>query len=86
MSGAPIARTPVDPIDAPVLLSSRAAARLLGIGERTLTKLRATGRIPPPLHIGRTVRWPRATLERWVALGCPSAERFADATRGGAGG
>lgn len=46
------------------------AADALGIGRRTLERLRASGAFPPPdLIIGKMPLWTPATLERWVAKG-----------------
>ncbi len=62
------------PPDATLLLNSKEAARLLRMSTRNLYKLLASGRIPPPVRIGRAVRWNYQQIEAWVAKGCPSVD------------
>lgn len=52
------------------LLDADAVAQLLGISTATLYRLRATGRIPPPVKLGTgpgLVRWRRADLMKHLA-------------------
>jgi predicted DNA-binding transcriptional regulator AlpA len=58
--------------DDALLLSASQAARLLGIGRKTLWNHTAKPGEPvgdkiPAVRIGRVVRYRRATLERWIA-------------------
>lgn len=62
------------------LLTVRELAARLGISTRQAWKLLAAGRLPAPLRLGRSVRWRAATVDRWIAAGCPSREVF-EATR-----
>ncbi len=55
----------------PVLLTTREAARLLGIGERTLWRHSRDGVAPAPRKIGGTVRYSRSEVLDWIARGCP---------------
>jgi excisionase family DNA binding protein len=55
----------------PELLTTAQAARLLGIGERTLWRHSRSGTAPAPVTIGGTVRYQRAKLLAWIADGCP---------------
>ena len=52
---------------------------MLGISERTVWRLSATGELPEPIRMGSLRRWRRSTLETWLA----QAERQArsDANR-----
>ena len=55
-----------------LLLSARQAARLLGIGRKTLRKYTAkegeeTGEKIPAVRIGRVLRYRPETLARWVS-------------------
>ena len=60
------------PVEAPnLLLDSRQVAKLLKVSDRTLWKMQKTGEIPPPIRIGRSVRWSYETLKNWVDKGCP---------------
>jgi predicted DNA-binding transcriptional regulator AlpA len=58
----------------PELLTSRQAAELCGIGERTLWSWSRSGLAPRPLQIGLglrpAVRFSRQTLLEWIAGGC----------------
>jgi excisionase family DNA binding protein len=47
------------------LVDSKAAARLLGVCERTLWDLGALGQIPR-VRIGRCVRFQVSDLQRWI--------------------
>ena len=58
---------PACPVPIKLLLSVREVAKALGMSERTVWRLAATGDIPPPLAIGRSRRWSRSTLEAWLA-------------------
>ena len=53
-----------------------AVARLLCISVRHLWGLNASGRVPRPVRLGRSVRWDRAELERWLAAGAPSRDHW----------
>jgi len=75
---APAAPAPPPP---PLLVTAAEACRLLSIGKSLFYALKASGRLPAPVRLGRAVRWNRATLIRWCEAGCPSAERFAALTR-----
>jgi excisionase family DNA binding protein len=52
-------------------------ARLLGCSTRHVYRLSDRGAMPPPVKLGALVRWPRRSLEAWIANGCPSARKGA---------
>jgi excisionase family DNA binding protein len=54
----------------PALLDVRAVARELDCSTRHVYRLADNGRMPPPVRLGALVRWPRLTLEEWIANGC----------------
>ena len=56
-----------------LLLRKARVANLLGVSLRQVDRLVAAGLIPPPVRLGRSVRWVRATLDEWVRAGCPPA-------------
>lgn len=64
------------------LLAVRDVAALLRISGRQVLKLRASGRIPVPLKLGRSTRWRAEEIESWVRAGCPSREVW-ESRRGG---
>ena len=50
----------------PTLLSKDAVLGLLGVSDRTLEKLVRQGKFPPPLRLGKTVRWAESVVHRWL--------------------
>lgn len=64
------------PEDRGLLITSRDAAKLLQVSERTLWKMMSIGQTPEPIRIGRGVRWSKEELEAWVRAGCPSREKW----------
>lgn len=50
----------------PRLLTSRQAAEMLNIGERSLWTMRQTGQLPF-VKIGKSVRIPVAAIDKWIA-------------------
>ena len=57
-----------------LLITRLELAGLLDINPVTLDRMRAAGKIPPPITIGagtRNIRWRRTEIEKWVADGCP---------------
>lgn len=61
------------------LLTTREAATLAGVGERTWWRWTRSGLAPPPLKIGigprAAVRFRRAEILEWITRGCPPIER-----------
>jgi excisionase family DNA binding protein len=53
-----------------VLLDVKGVAALLTCSTRHVYRLTDAGRMPPPVRIGALVRWPRRTVEDWIAGGC----------------
>lgn len=66
-----------------LLIDSKAAAKALGIGERTLWGLTRCDAIPVR-RVGRLVRYCPEELRAWVAAGCPTEPGAADRVRKGA--
>jgi excisionase family DNA binding protein len=52
------------------LIDVRGVAAMLGCSTRHVYRLADAGRMPAPVRIGALVRWPRSTLEKWIAEGC----------------
>jgi predicted DNA-binding transcriptional regulator AlpA len=63
------------PEDQGLLIDSKQAARLLQVSQRTLWKMYQGGEMPPPIRIGRAVRWSLEALRKWVDEGCPPSRR-----------
>ena len=61
----------------PLLVRPVDAARLLGVKPRTFRKMVAAGTVPAPtLQGNRCTLYSIATLQAWVAEGCPTRDRF----------
>jgi prophage regulatory protein len=68
----PAADVPADDPAAPILVSAKRAAELLGVGLRTFRAMDAAGRIPVPLRLSAgCVRWRLAELREWADAGAP---------------
>jgi predicted DNA-binding transcriptional regulator AlpA len=45
---------------------------LLGVGQSTLERWRASGRLPEPIRLSRTChRWKLSVVLQWISDGCP---------------
>lgn len=55
----------------PLLLRAADAAWLCHVSLRTWRLWDATGKVPQPIRIGRTVFWRKEDLQAWIAAGCP---------------
>ncbi len=72
-------RTPTSPDDPTVatppptalLLTAMDAAALCRVSERTWRNWDASGHIPAPVRIGRSLFWRPKELADWVDAGCP---------------
>jgi predicted DNA-binding transcriptional regulator AlpA len=66
-------RRPPDSREEPtrLLLTAQRSADQCGTSVRTWRTWCASGRVPAPIRIGRSLFWRRKELEAWVAAGCP---------------
>jgi predicted DNA-binding transcriptional regulator AlpA len=60
-------RAPADEV-----YTAKDLARMLRISERTVWRMRDSGRLPKPLQFRHVLRWPRAVVDDWLARGCPA--------------
>lgn len=51
---------------APKLLGKLDVMNLLGVSDRTLEKLVNARKFPPPLRLGKTVRWAEPKVHEWL--------------------
>jgi excisionase family DNA binding protein len=49
------------------LLTPRETAEFLAIGLRSLQRHTAAGAVPQPVKFGRTVRYSRQAIQRWIS-------------------
>jgi len=59
-----------------VMMTVQDLAKLLCCSPRTVYRLADSGRVPPPARLGALVRWNPATVQAWMAAGCPAARTF----------
>jgi len=56
------------PVESGALLSVTQVAALLGCSPRHVWRLADSGSFPRPISLGSKLkRWPRSTVERWIA-------------------
>jgi excisionase family DNA binding protein len=55
----------------PILIGDHGAAALVGISRAHLHRLRAAGRFPEAVRLGRALRFDRQELVEWVQAKCP---------------
>jgi excisionase family DNA binding protein len=60
--------------DLPLLLTKAELADLLRCSGRTLYRQLQAGELPPPVRIGRLLRWRRPDIEQWIDAGCPAVK------------
>jgi hypothetical protein len=54
------------------------------VSAKAIRRMHAAGKLPNPVLIGsRSLRWLRATLVEWLALGCPDRHTFEAVRRNG---
>jgi excisionase family DNA binding protein len=51
------------PANAPRMVGPVELAAALGVKKETITNWARSGRLPKPVRIGRTIRWPRSVIE-----------------------
>lgn len=58
-----------------VLLDVQDVAALLNVSPRTVYRLSDSGKMPPPVRLGASVRWSRTAVDQWIAEGCKSVRQ-----------
>lgn len=56
------------------LISADQVALMLGTSKRTVWRLLSAGRLPTPVHIGRSTRWRLDEINGWIDSGCPQGD------------
>lgn len=68
---------PADTTDHALLISGGEVCRRINIGKSKLHQMIRSGHFPVrPIRMGRAVRYRADELSRWVAAGCPNADRW----------
>jgi predicted DNA-binding transcriptional regulator AlpA len=60
----------------PLLIQDTFGAALAGVSRAHWHRLRAAGKLPACIKLGRAVRWRRADVEQWIEWGCPDRAEF----------
>jgi prophage regulatory protein len=57
------------------LIDAGEFALILGCSVKHIRRMADAGRCPPPVRLGGLVRWTRASVDAWIADGCPAIRR-----------
>jgi len=68
-------RMPRESSQLSLLIDVHDVAAMLKCSPRHVWRLADAGKMPRPYKIGALCRWDRATVERWVAEGCPACRK-----------
>ena len=60
----------------PLAFSAADLARRLDVSLRHLRRLDSAGKLPKPVRLGRSVRWPVTEIESWLRAGGPDRQRW----------
>ena len=58
------------------LMTRAELAELLGLSAKTLRRMELSGKLLPPVRIGRNVRWRYGETCRWIEADCPPAREW----------
>ena len=61
----------VSAVQSPLAFSAQQLADRLGVSLRHIRRLDSAGKLPKPVRLGRSVRWPVNELEQFLAAGAP---------------
>jgi predicted DNA-binding transcriptional regulator AlpA len=75
--GAAVSDKPLILTGSALLIPDTAAAAMAGVSRATWHRLRAAGKLPPAVRLGRALRWRRRDVELWIDHGCPDGRAFA---------
>lgn len=67
----------------PLLLSPAEVGILIGCKRSKVFEMIASGQLPPSYKIGRSRKFKRRDIERWIDLNMPSLDRFIQLTESG---
>jgi len=58
------------------LLNAKSLGQLLALSKRQVFRLSSCGKIPKPLKIGGSVRWPADEISNWLTAGAPDRKTW----------
>lgn len=53
------------------LISVDVLASMIDLSPRTVWRMVSARTVPPPIRLGKSVRWRKSDIETWIAGGCP---------------
>jgi predicted DNA-binding transcriptional regulator AlpA len=56
--------------------SAGALSRRLGVSVRHIRRMHSAQKLPRPVRLGRSVRWPAGEIADWLRAGAPDRERW----------
>jgi len=59
-----------------LLIGLSGLASMLGVSKAHIKRLRASGRLPRPIRLGRRTLWRVTEIELWCQAGCPDLARW----------
>jgi predicted DNA-binding transcriptional regulator AlpA len=65
----------IRPDQPPAVYTARDLAGLLRCSIRHVWRMRDCGHMPPPIRVGRLVRWEVVRINDWIRQGCPSVRK-----------
>lgn len=65
-----------DPLQEPLMIDAKKAARLCGIGRTLWLDLKNAGHVPEPIRLGGRVLWNTEEIRAWLKAGCPFQDRW----------
>ena len=65
-----------------LLVTAGELAAMLSIGQRTLWRLLAEGKLIEPVRLGGATRWRVDEVEEWIDAGCPVPDLCENASGG----
>ncbi|MCK4850608.1 MAG: helix-turn-helix domain-containing protein [Phycisphaerae bacterium] len=66
----------VSTVQSPLAFSAQQLADRLGVSLRHIRRLDSAGKLPKPIRLGRSVRWPVQEVEAFLAAGAPDRQRW----------
>ena len=64
-----------------LMMTDADLARAVRVSRRQVWNLLSRGLLPEPVRLGRSVRWRRSDIEKWIAGGCKTNVVIAGGTR-----
>jgi len=59
-----------------LLLKAQELAEMLSVSTRHIWRMKASGKLPRAIEIGKCVRWKLLDISNWLSMGCPSMKEF----------